>query len=167
MNRYAGFKVLIVDDNEKNLFTLRSLIEKHMDVEILEATSGQAALDMALAQPDIDLIILDIQMPEMDGFQTATMLKVRKKTRDIPIIFLTAAFKAHEFQQKGYKVGGADYLLKPIDKEKLRNSVAKSDAPASPRLKIVPWAPDEELNQALIVPSAKPPSVETWAFMST
>ncbi len=124
MNRYAGFKVLIVDDNQKNLFTLRSLIEKHMDVEILDATSGQAALDTALAQPDIDLIILDIQMPEMDGFQTATMLKVRKKTRDIPIIFLTAAFKAHEFQRKGYKVGGADYLLKPIADNLLINKIS-------------------------------------------
>ncbi len=124
MNRHAGFKLLIVDDNEKNLFTLRSLIEKHMDVEILEATSGQAALDTALEQPNIDLIILDIQMPEMDGFQTATMLKVRKKTRGIPIIFLTAAFKTHEFQQKGYEVGAADYLLKPIDDNLLINKIS-------------------------------------------
>ncbi len=124
MSRHAGFKVLIVDDNEKNLFTLRSLIEKHMDVSILEATSGQAALETALAQPDIDLIILDIQMPEMDGFQTASMLKVRKKTRGIPIIFLTAAFKTHEFQQKGYEVGGADYLLKPIDDNLLINKIS-------------------------------------------
>ena len=124
MNRYTGFKLLIVDDNEKNLFTLRSLIEKHMDVEILEATSGRTALDLALDQPDIDLIILDIQMPEMDGFQTASMLKVRKKTRGIPIIFLTAAFKTHEFQQKGYEVGGADYLLKPIDDNLLINKIS-------------------------------------------
>ncbi len=124
MNRYTGFKLLIVDDNEKNLFTLRSLIEKHLDVEILEAISGQAALETALQQPDIDLIILDIQMPEMDGFQTATMLKVRKKTRGIPIIFLTAAFKTHEFQQQGYEVGAADYLLKPIDDNLLINKIS-------------------------------------------
>jgi PAS domain S-box-containing protein len=63
-------------------------------------------------------------MPEMDGFQTATMLKVRQKTRDIPIIFLTAAYKTDEFQQKGYDVGAADYLLKPIDDNQLINKIS-------------------------------------------
>ncbi len=124
MNRYADFRILIVDDNQNNLFTLRALIEKHMDVELLEADSGQSALDIALRNPRIDLIILDVQMPEMDGFQTATMLKVRKKTRDIPIIFLTAAYKTDEFQQKGYEVGAADYLLKPIDDNQLINKIS-------------------------------------------
>jgi PAS domain S-box-containing protein len=124
MNRYAGFRILIVDDNENNLFTLRALIKKHMDVEVLEASSGQEALDIALHDPRIDLIVLDVQMPEMDGFQTATMLKVRQKTRDIPIIFLTAAYKTDEFQQKGYDVGAADYLLKPIDDNQLINKIS-------------------------------------------
>ena len=123
IKRYAGFRVLIVDDNENNLYALRSLINKHMDVEVLEADSGQAALDIALKNPRIDLIVLDIQMPDMDGFQTASMLKVRQKTRDIPIIFLTAAYKTDEFQQKGYEVGAADYLLKPIDDNQLINKI--------------------------------------------
>ena len=124
MRRYAGFKLLAVDDNEHNLFTLRSLIQQHMDVEILEADSGQQALDIARAHPDIDLIVLDVQMPEMDGFQTAQMLKIHKKTREIPIIFLTAAFKTEEFQQKGYDLGAADYLLKPIDDNQLLNKIS-------------------------------------------
>ena len=124
MERYAGFRILIVDDNENNLYTLRALIARHMDVEVLEANSGQAALDIALNNPRIDLIVLDIQMPEMDGFQTASMLKVRQKTRDIPIIFLTAAYKTDEFQQKGYEVGAADYLLKPIDDNQLINKIS-------------------------------------------
>lgn len=124
MKQYSGFKLLIVDDHEHNLFTLRTLVQQHMDVEILEATSGRQALDIALGQPDIDLIILDIQMPEMDGFQTASMLKIRKRTRDIPIIFLTAAFKSEVFQQKGYEVGAADYLLKPIDDNQLINKIS-------------------------------------------
>jgi PAS domain S-box-containing protein len=124
LNRYAGFRVLIVDDNANNLYTLRSLINRHMDVEVLEADSGQAALDIALKNPRIDLIVLDIQMPEMDGFQTASMLKMRQKTRDIPIIFLTAAYKTDEFQQKGYEVGAADYLLKPIDDNQLINKIS-------------------------------------------
>ncbi|MBT2969217.1 MAG: histidine kinase [gamma proteobacterium symbiont of Ctena orbiculata] len=124
MKRYAGFKLLIVDDHTHNLFTLRTLVERYMDVEILEATSGQQALDTAVKEPGIDLIILDVQMPEMDGFQTASMLKIRKKTKDIPIIFLTAAFKTEEFQLKGYEVGGVDYLLKPIDDNQLLNKIS-------------------------------------------
>ncbi len=124
MKRYAGFRVLAVDDNAHNLFTLRSLIRKHMDVELLEATSGKEALEIARADPDIDLIILDVQMPEMDGFETARMLKLHRRTRDIPIIFLTAAFKSEEFQQRGYEIGAVDYLLKPIDDNQLINKVS-------------------------------------------
>jgi len=124
MNRYADFRILIVDDNRNNLFALRALIARHMDVEVLEADSGQAALDIALQDSRIDLIVLDVQMPEMDGFQTASMLKVRQRTRDIPIIFLTAAYKTDEFQQKGYDVGAADYLLKPIDDNQLINKIS-------------------------------------------
>lgn len=124
MKRYSGFNLLIVDDLKNNLYTLRALLEKYMDVRILEATSGRQALDLALHHPQTDLIILDVQMPEMDGFQTASMLKIRRKTRDIPIIFLTAAFKTYEFQQKGYQVGAVDYLLKPIDDNLLINKIS-------------------------------------------
>lgn len=124
MNPYSGFKILIVDDYAHNLFTLRTLIEQHMGVAILEAASGRQAIDVTLRQPDIDLIILDVQMPEMDGFQTASLLKLRKRTRDIPIIFLTAAFKSEEFQQRGYAVGAVDYLLKPIEDNQLINKIS-------------------------------------------
>ncbi|MGD8234603.1 MAG: response regulator [Chromatiales bacterium] len=124
MNKYSNFKILIVDDNHDNLYTLRQLIEKHMDARVLEADSGKRAIEIALENPDIDLIVLDIQMPEMDGFETASLLKIRKKTQDIPIIFLTAAFKTEEFQQRGYDVGGADYLLKPIDDNQLINKLS-------------------------------------------
>jgi PAS domain S-box-containing protein len=124
MKRYSGFKLLAVDDNEHNLFTLRALVQQHMDVEILEAHGGAEALEIAQSQPDIDLIILDVQMPEVDGFETAQMLKLRKKTRDIPIIFLTAAFKTEEFQRKGYDVGAVDYLLKPIDDNQFLNKIS-------------------------------------------
>lgn len=121
---YEGFKLLAVDDNPDNLFTLRALISQHMGVAILEAGGGAEALEIAQAMPDIDLIILDVQMPEVDGFETAQMLKLRKKTRDIPIIFLTAAFKTEEFQRRGYEVGAADYLLKPIDDNQLINKLS-------------------------------------------
>jgi PAS domain S-box-containing protein len=123
MNHYRGFTLLIVDDHAHNLFTLRSLIERHMDVAVLEADSGQAAIDITLSRPNIDLIILDVQMPGMDGFQTAALLKLRKRTRDIPVIFLTAAFKSEEFQHRGFAVGAVDYLLKPIDDNLLINKI--------------------------------------------
>lgn len=119
-----GYKVLIVDDHQRNLFTLRTLIEKHLDAQVLEASSGRGAIDITLEERDIDLIILDVQMPEMDGFETASLLKLRKRTRDIPIIFLTAAFKSEEFQQRGFAVGAVDYLLKPIDDLLLINKIS-------------------------------------------
>ncbi|MCU7960377.1 MAG: response regulator [gamma proteobacterium symbiont of Bathyaustriella thionipta] len=124
MKRYQGFKILIVDDQQRNLYALQSLIQHHMDVTVVSALSGRQAVDIALHEPDIDLIILDVQMPEMDGFETASMLKIRKRTQDIPVIFITAAFKTAEFQQKGYAVGAVDYLLKPIDDNLLLNKIS-------------------------------------------
>jgi PAS domain S-box-containing protein len=119
-----GYKILIVDDHAHNLYTLRTLIEKHLGATVLEAASGREAIDLTLDHRDIDLIIVDVQMPEMDGFQTASLLKLRKRSRDIPIIFLTAAFKAEEFQQRGFAVGAVDYLLKPIDDNLLINKIS-------------------------------------------
>ncbi|MBK1621356.1 histidine kinase [Lamprobacter modestohalophilus] len=118
------YKLLIVDDHAHNLYTLRKLIEKHLQATVLEASSGREAIDLTLSHHDIDLIILDVQMPEMDGFQTASLLKRRRRSRDIPIIFLTAAFKAEEFQQRGYAIGAVDYLLKPIDDNLLINKIS-------------------------------------------
>ncbi len=113
--------ILIVDDNKNNLFTLHTLITEHINyVNILEAESGIIALQILL-QEKVDLIFLDVQMPEMDGFETARLIRSRKKTQHIPIIFLTAAYKSEEFRQKGFDVGGADYLTKPIDAPQLIN----------------------------------------------
>ena len=118
------YKLLIVDDHAHNLYTLRKLIEKHLQATVLEAASGREAIALTLSHHDIDLIILDVQMPEMDGFQTASLLKRRRRSRDIPIIFLTAAFKAEEFQQRGFAIGAVDYLLKPIDDNLLINKIS-------------------------------------------
>ncbi len=121
---YSAFTLLAVDDNPDNLFTLRALLQQYFGVRILEAQGGAEALEIAQQGANIDLIILDVQMPEVDGFETARMFKLRKKTRDIPVIFLTAAFKTEEFQRRGYEVGAADYLLKPIDDHQLINKVS-------------------------------------------
>jgi len=114
--------LLIVDDNEKNLFTLHTLIDEYLDVNIFEADSGVVALKILMKQA-VDLIILDVQMPNMDGFETAKAIRMRKKSQHIPIVFLTAAYKSEEFQQKGYAIGAADYLTKPIDASQLINRI--------------------------------------------
>ncbi len=107
--------VLIVDDNENNLISLRAVIEQNFSqANVIEADSGLHALSILLRQ-SVDLIFLDIQMPNMDGFETAQMIRSRDKIRDVPIIFLTAAYKSDEFKKKGFDVGGTDYLTKPID----------------------------------------------------
>ena len=113
-----NLNILIVDDNRNNLFTLHTLINEHIDAHILEAESGVIALQ-TLLQDEVDLIILDVQMPNMDGFETAKLIRSLKRTQHIPIVFLTAAYKSEEFQQKGFAIGAADYLTKPIDTTQL------------------------------------------------
>ncbi len=116
-------KILIVDDNKNNLFTLRNLIEEYVDnINVLQAQSGMLALQILLEQ-QVDLIILDVQMPEMDGFETAKIIQSRQKAQHIPIVFLTAAYKAEEFRHKGFAIGAVDYLTKPIDSQLLINRV--------------------------------------------
>lgn len=116
------FYILIVDDNKNNLFTLRTLLNEHIEAKIIEADSGEDALKIALQEP-INLIILDVQMPGMDGFETAGLLQSWQRTKHIPIVFLTAAYKSEEFQQQGFALGAADYLTKPIDSLQLINRV--------------------------------------------
>lgn len=118
----ALFKILIVDDVPNNLFTLRMLLEERFDAEIIEAGSGFEALE-TLMKETVDLIILDIQMPEMDGFQTAKLVRSRRKTKNIPIVFLTAAYKSADFKNKGFALGATDYLTKPIDDYQLTNRI--------------------------------------------
>jgi signal transduction histidine kinase len=123
MSKAESLNVLLVDDNQNNLLSLHSLIDEYIDdVHVSEADSGIAALN-TLMKNKVDLIILDLQMPEMDGFETAEIIRSRKKTRHIPIVFLTAAYKSEEFKQKGYDIGAADYLTKPIDTHQLINKI--------------------------------------------
>ncbi|OQY44732.1 MAG: hybrid sensor histidine kinase/response regulator [Candidatus Parabeggiatoa sp. nov. 2] len=123
MSKAESLNVLLVDDNKNNLLSLHSLIDEYIeDVYVSEADSGIAALN-TLMKNKVDLIILDVQMPEMDGFETAEIIRSRKKTRHIPIVFLTAAYKSEEFKQKGYNIGAADYLTKPIDTHQLINKI--------------------------------------------
>ena len=115
--------VLAVDDVLANRISLQYLIEEYFDdIDVILAESGEEALKITYTL-DIDLIILDIQMPGMDGFETAKYLKSNPKTNSIPVIFLTAAFKKEEFQQKGFEIGAIDYLTKPIEDQQFINKL--------------------------------------------
>lgn len=123
MIKESSYKILIVDDNRNNLFTLRELLMTYIDAEVLEADCGKTALT-TLYNQCVDLIILDVQMEDMDGFEVAALIKKREKTKDIPIVFLTAAYKSNEFRKKGFNLGAVDYLIKPIDEYQLINRVS-------------------------------------------
>jgi PAS domain S-box-containing protein len=114
--------ILIVDDVPANLYALENLLETD-ERQILKAGSGKEALQITLNNP-VDLIILDVQMPGMDGFEVAQILKSNKRTNEIPIIFATAVSKEHKFVVRGYEEGAVDYLYKPLDPEIVQSKVA-------------------------------------------
>jgi len=120
MNKQTD-KILICDDNEKNLYTYSKILSAP-DKEIITATSGEEALKLLLKQ-DVSLILMDVQMPGMDGFETAQLILARKQTQDIPIIFISAIYKQENFISKGFALGAVDYLTKPIDAFLLKNKV--------------------------------------------
>lgn len=105
--------VLIVDDKEANIFAMQNLLE-YPGRKFLKAAHGSEALKLALNN-SIDLIILDVQMPDMDGFEVAEILRSNKKTRNIPIIFASAEKTEHHAVLKGFEEGAIDYLFKPLD----------------------------------------------------
>ena len=115
-------RVLIVDDRPENLLALEAVLEP-LGHKVVRANSGPEAL-RALLRDDYAVILLDVQMPEMNGFETAEMIKLREKSRFTPIIFLTALNKEEQHVFQGYSVGAVDYMSKPIQPEVLRSKVA-------------------------------------------
>lgn len=105
--------ILIVDDKVANLHVLENLLERQ-DRKMFRANSGEEALKITIKE-QIDLILLDVQMPGMDGFEVAQVLKTNFKTRDIPIIFVTAEAREQKIMIKGYEEGAIDFLYKPLD----------------------------------------------------
>ncbi len=105
--------ILLVDDRPENLISLESILEQD-GRNILKASSGEEALVIAL-EKDIAMILLDVQMPGMDGFEVARLLKENSHTKDIAIIFVTALSKDEKYSIQGYEEGAVDYLLKPLD----------------------------------------------------
>jgi len=112
-------KCLLVDDLEENLLALAALLQRQ-DVEILTARSGSEALELLLVH-DVALAFLDVQMPEMDGFELAELMRGSERTRQIPIIFVTAGARDQHRLFKGYESGAVDFLFKPIEPHILQN----------------------------------------------
>jgi PAS domain S-box-containing protein len=115
--------VLLVDDRAQNLLTLEAILEP-LGHELVSAGSGEDALRLLLHRDDFAVILLDVQMPRLDGFETAALIKERERTRNIPIVFLTAISKDEQNVFRGYEVGAVDYVFKPFQPEILRSKVA-------------------------------------------
>ncbi|MEW6477451.1 MAG: ATP-binding protein [Actinomycetota bacterium] len=115
-------RVLLVDDRPDNLLALRAVLEP-LGLDLVEASSGEEALRHLLAG-EFALIILDVQMPVLDGFETARLIRGRERTRYVPIIFLTAISGEPEHYLRGYESGAVDYVYKPFEPEILRAKVS-------------------------------------------
>jgi signal transduction histidine kinase len=123
MVKDKAIKILLVDDNENNLMSMEVVLEKE-GYSFSKATSGREALRILLREEDFSLILLDVKMPTMDGYETAELIYQRDKLKQIPIIFITA----HDYEEaavfKGYKAGAVDFIRKPFNPEILRSKVA-------------------------------------------
>jgi len=115
-------RILLVDDTPQNLVALEVVLED-MDCDLDSVTSGNAAL-AKLLKHDYALVLLDVQMPEMAGFEVADIMRSHQRTQTVPIIFVTAISKETRFVQQGYRSGAVDYLFKPIDPQLLQSKVS-------------------------------------------
>lgn len=115
-------RVLVVDDKRANQLALAAVLEDECD--LLFASSGAEALKLLQAQASVDVVLMDVHMPEMDGFETVQRLKEIDALREIPVVFVTAVYQDDPFVKRGYEVGGIDYFSKPFDPEILRVKVA-------------------------------------------
>jgi PleD family two-component response regulator len=120
-NGTVGNSVLIVDDENMNMFALTHMLKQ--EYAIYTAKNGQSAIRIAKKQQP-DVILLDIIMPEMDGYEVLSLLKSDEETRKIPVIFVTGLINPED-EKKGFEMGAADYISKPFDAEDVRMKVRK------------------------------------------
>ncbi|MCW3093101.1 MAG: hybrid sensor histidine kinase/response regulator [Ferruginibacter sp.] len=116
-------KILLVDDREDNLLSMEAILETE-GYQFVKANSGRQALKILLAEFDFALILMDVEMPNLNGFETAALIYEREKLKHIPIIFITAHTYGEENIFKGFRTGAVDYIYKPINPELLRVKVA-------------------------------------------
>jgi CheY-like chemotaxis protein len=114
---FKGKKVLIVDDDVRNVFALTSVLESH-SMEVIFAENGRDGIEVLQANPDVDLVLMDIMMPEMDGYQTMTAVRALPEFKQLPIISLTAKAMKGD-REKSIASGASDYITKPVDTDQL------------------------------------------------
>ncbi|CAN7378526.1 HAMP domain-containing protein [Phenylobacterium sp. LjRoot219] len=126
----AGRKVVVIDDDIRNIFSLASALEEY-GIELAYAESGRAGLEVLDAQPDVDVVLVDIMMPDMDGYETIREIRARDELRDLPVIAVTAKAMKGD-RQKCIQAGASDYVSKPVDIDHLvsvlRVSIQRADA---------------------------------------
>jgi CheY-like chemotaxis protein len=108
---------LLVDDDVRNLFALTSVMERHR-MQVVHAESGQQAIDMLKTEPDIDIVLMDIMMPKMDGYETIHRIRQMPEFRDLPIVALTAKAMKGD-RERCIEAGASDYITKPVNLEDL------------------------------------------------
>src|SRR5262249_58704285 len=113
----AGKKVLIVDDDMRNIFALSTVLEEH-DMEIVSADNGRDAIRILQEQPNVDIVLMDIMMPEMDGMETMREIRKIARFKALPIIAVTAKAMKGD-REKCIEAGAWDYLSKPVDAQQL------------------------------------------------
>src|SRR5678816_621974 len=116
-------KILIVDDREDNLLSIETILEPD-GYKLIKATSGRQALKILLTEHDFAMILMDVKMPNLNGFETASLIYEREKLKHIPVIFITAHSYGDENIFKGYRAGAVDYIYKPINPDLLRAKVS-------------------------------------------
>jgi CheY-like chemotaxis protein len=123
LNVKPEIKILLVDDRADNLFSIQTVLDQD-GYQIHKANSGQEALKILLKEIDFTIILMDVEMPGLNGFETAALIYERERLRQIPIIFITANNYSDDYVFKGYKTGGVDYIYKPINPDLLRAKVS-------------------------------------------
>lgn len=116
------FSILIVDDIDENIYSLKLLIEENFDLDIFTATSAKDAMSILL-NTHIDLILMDVQMPDVDGFEFTLYLKELEIIKNIPIIFITGIYDNEHYKSRAYEIGGIEYITKPIDNNLLTSKL--------------------------------------------
>ena len=112
-----GRRVLVVDDDARNIFALTSVLENH-DMEVMSATNGRDAIDMIRSSPDLSIVLMDIMMPDMDGYETMRQIRASAEFRTLPILALTAKAMKGD-REKCLAAGASDYIAKPVNTDQL------------------------------------------------
>ena len=112
-----GRKVLVVDDDARNIFALTTVLENN-EMEVLSATNGRQTIELIQNTPDLSVVLMDIMMPEMDGYQTIREIRKEQKFRALPIVALTAKAMKGD-REKCLQAGASDYIAKPVNTEQL------------------------------------------------